>query len=77
MAPKLLKSVLWSYDLKKIDLKADKVLIIKQIMNYGTKPATDWMFKHYSRGEIKKVFNTCKPTELDKKSYNFFKLILN
>ena len=52
MLPKYVKSVLWSYDTDKIDLDKHRRLIISQVLNFGTKEATDWLFKKYSKKEI-------------------------
>lgn len=52
MLPSYVKSVLWSYDTDKIDLVKHRRLIISQVLNYGTKEATDWLFKKYSKREI-------------------------
>lgn len=53
--PKSLQSVLWSYDISKMDIKEDKNLIIQQILNYGTEKQLKWLFKNYSEKDIKKV----------------------
>lgn len=53
--PKFLQSVLWSYDIKKIDIKTDKELIIQQVLNWGTEKQLKWLFKTYSKKEIKHV----------------------
>jgi len=52
MLPKYIKSVLWSYDTDKIDLVKHRRLIISQVLNFGTKEATDWLFKKYSKKNI-------------------------
>lgn len=53
--PKFLQSSLWSYDIKKMDVKADKDLIIQQVLNYGTEKQLKWLFETYSEKEIKEV----------------------
>lgn len=53
--PEFLQSALWSYNIKKMDIKADKDLIIQQILNYGTEKQFEWLFKTYSEEEIKDV----------------------
>lgn len=55
--PKFLQSALWSYDAKKMDIKADKELIIQQILNYGIEKQIEWLFKTYSKKEIKDVLS--------------------
>lgn len=52
MLPSYVKSVLWSYDTDKIDPVKHRRLIISQVLNYGTKEATDWLFKKYNKKEI-------------------------
>jgi hypothetical protein len=74
--PKFLKPFLWSYCLKKIDFEKNKEKIIFNILNFGNKKATDWLFKFYSKKEIIKIFNKTKIHLWQKKSYNFWKIIL-
>ncbi len=50
------KPILWSKDIKKIDLKKDKVYIIHQILSYGTLNHIRDIFEIYSKEEVKKVF---------------------
>jgi len=52
MLPQCIKSVLWSYDTDKIDLNKHRQLIISQVLNFGTKEATDWLFRKYSKKDI-------------------------
>lgn len=77
MLPKFLKPVLWSYDFERCDAQKHKKLIIKQILGYGTKKMMDWMFTRYSSADIEAVFKQLQPTALDKKSYNFWKILFN
>jgi len=41
MCPKIIQPYLWSSDLKKIDLQEDKIRIILNVLNIGSKKATD------------------------------------
>lgn len=50
--PSFLQSVLWSYDLRRMDPRRDKWTIITQILNYGGKRALEWMEKTYSADEM-------------------------
>jgi hypothetical protein len=53
--PKKLQSALWSYDLKKLNLRSDKRVIIEQILNHGTWKQLQWLLQTYSEREIKQV----------------------
>jgi len=53
--PKFLQSALWSYNLKELDIKKDKSLIITQVLNHGTWESVKWVCKNYEWREIKKV----------------------
>ena len=78
MPPKIIRPFLWSSDIKKINLRADKKRIILNVLNFGTKPATDWLFNFYSRSEIKSaVISQGAKGELSAKSLNYWSLILN
>lgn len=75
--PKSVQNVLWSYDIDKIDFDVHKKLIIAQVLNFGTKEATDWLFRKYKVGEIKKVAETIPSGQWDKKSLALWKMYLN
>lgn len=74
---KVFKPFLWSYDLSKFDLEADKERIITNVLNWGTKSATDLLLKIYNKNEIKKVLETPRPGEWSDKSLNYWRLIFN
>lgn len=75
--PKSVESVLWSYDVNKIDLNLHKKLIIGQVLNFGTKEATDWLFGLYGLDEIRKVAEQIPSGQWDKKSLALWSLYLN
>jgi len=74
--PKSVESVLWSYDVNKIDFGLHKKLIISQVLNYGTSDATDWLFKTYELKEIRKVAAQIPLGQWDKKSLALWELYL-
>jgi hypothetical protein len=77
MPPKVIQPFLWFNDLKKINLENDKNRIILNVLNFGTKKATDWLFLFYGRSVIKKVIkNFGGKGELSPKSLNYWTLIL-
>jgi hypothetical protein len=77
MPPKLIRPFLWSADFNKIDLQKDSQRIILNILNIGTKKATDWLFDFYPKKEIKKIIIDCGGKgELSPKSLNYWTLIL-
>ncbi len=55
--PKRWQGLLWSADIKTLDLEKDRVYIIHQVLNYGD--LTDWrlLFKLYPKQTIKQVFS--------------------
>lgn len=71
------KPFLWSYDIEKIDIKKNKKIIILNVLNYGTKKATDLLFNVYSRKEIEEIVEKSVQGEWNKKSLNYWKLFLN
>lgn len=50
--PREVESCLWSYDPARLDVARDKEIIIRQVLDAGTKPATDWLRSVYSEAEI-------------------------
>ena len=78
MPPKLIQQFLWFSDLKKIDLQRDKKRIILNLLNLGSKKATDWLFDFYPKAEIKTtLINYGAKGELSAKSLNYWNLVLN
>lgn len=55
MIPKKLQSALWSYDLRTLDSKRHKNLIITQVLNFGTWEQVQWLTKHYSKNDLRKA----------------------
>lgn len=53
--PKFLQPYLASYDLKRMDKKRDKRIIITEILNKGDDKAIRWLGANYSLKEIKEV----------------------
>lgn len=70
------QSLLWSVDIKNLDLEKDKVYIIHQILNYGD--LEDWkkLFKLYSKETIKKVFINHPYRNYRPARFNFVKKFL-
>lgn len=55
--PKFLQSVLWSYDLSKMDRNRNRDLIIGQGLNWGGDDVIAWIKENYSDNQIKKVIS--------------------
>ncbi|MEA1962973.1 MAG: hypothetical protein U9M94_01905 [Patescibacteria group bacterium] len=77
MIPKYIQPFLWSYDIKKMDIKKNKKRIITNVLNLGSAKATFWLFKIYSKKDIKKAVINPMPGEWNDKSLNFWSLIFN
>ena len=73
--PDFLQPFLWSYDLSQLDLEKHKNIIIKNILDFGTVQATDWLKKNYTTEEIKKSIQNSYSSDWSKKSLNFWSLI--
>lgn len=71
------KPFLWSYDIEKIDLEKNKKRIITNVLNLGTKEATDLLFEIYDRNEIKQYVRNPLPGEWNDKSLNYWSIIFN
>lgn len=75
--PEYIKPFLWSYDLSKIDLYDDKKRIITNVLNLGTKEATDWVFSTYGKKDIIDAVENPFSGEWNKKSLNFWSFIFD
>ena len=74
--PKSVENVLWSYDINKIDLVLHKKLIISQVLNFGTRDATDWLFRTYELEDIRKAAEQIPIGQWDRKSLALWTLYL-
>lgn len=53
--PSFLQPCLASYDLKQLDVKKDKILIITSILNKGDYKALKWLGEVYDKKEVENV----------------------
>ncbi len=77
MLPKHLAPFFWSSDLKEINLEKDKKRVITNILNFGSKKATDWLFKKYDKKSIKQIVQNPSPGEWNNKSLNLWRVVFN
>lgn len=73
--PPAVRACLWSYDLSALDVERDATLIITNVLNFGTKEATDWLFGTYPRPQIATVIEKPLPGRWDKKSLALWSLM--
>jgi len=71
------KPFLWSFDISKMDIQKNKKRIITNILNFGTKEATDLLFKVYNKKEIRKQVANPLPGEWNDKSLNYWSIIFD
>lgn len=50
------QGILWSVNVKNLDLEKDRVYIIHQVLMYGTLKQIRWLFKVYGKEMIEKIF---------------------
>lgn len=74
--PPAVCACLWSYDVSLLDLERDKALIITNVLNYGTKAATDWLFAQYPTPSIALVIQKPLPGRWDSRSLALWSLLL-
>lgn len=74
--PKTLQGILWSADIKNLDLKKNKVYIIHQVLMYGDLDEIAWLFRAYSKEEIRKIFETMPLKIYTPQIFNFVKNII-
>lgn len=77
MIPQFVKPFLWSYDVDAMDISRDKKRIITNVLNFGTSQATDWIFKTYTKQDVKNCLTSPLPGEWSNKSLNFWSLLLD
>ncbi len=75
LLPSFLRPFLWSYDLEKMDKEKHKQIIIKNVLDFGTKQAIDWLRENYSKKEIQQAIKNSVKSDWSKKSINLWSLI--
>lgn len=76
--PGSLQGVLWSRDIKNLDLEKDKVYIIHQVLSFGNLEQIKWLFKVYGLKQIQKIFLEHPKKVYTAAMFNFIKnFILN
>ncbi|HCC59906.1 MAG: hypothetical protein A2402_00755 [Candidatus Staskawiczbacteria bacterium RIFOXYC1_FULL_37_43] len=72
------QGILWSKDIKNIDLEGDKIYIIHQVLSYGKINQIKYLFKIYKPREIIDVFVNHPKRIYSPAVFNFIKnFILN
>ena len=78
MLPQFLEHYFWFNDIAKLDLQKNKDRVILQILNFGDRKATDWLFSWYSPATITQtITNYGAKGELNEKSLNYWTLLMN
>jgi hypothetical protein len=70
--PSFLAPFFWSYHLADLDTRTHQTLIIKQILNHGSKEALDWLFSIYTQVEIKEAITASMVSEWSEKSLSLW-----
>jgi hypothetical protein len=73
--PSFVMPFLWSYDTAILDLSRDKALIIKNVLDYGTKEATDWLRNTYTPDDVRMVIENTPASAWGKKSLALWTLL--
>ena len=71
--PHNLQSVLWSSNIKNLDLVVDKSYIIHQILAYGQLEDMKWLFSTYPRKTIVDTFTTTPYKDYRRARFYFVK----
>lgn len=71
--PLSLQSVLWSSDIKNINLEKDKIYVIHQILAYGNMDDIKWLFIVYPRDIIEKIFTSIPYKDYRRSRFYFVK----
>lgn len=74
--PESFQGILWSKNIKNLDLKRDKAYIIHQVLSYGTLEQIRWLLKVYGKKEVRKVFEEAPMRVYCPSTFNFIKNII-
>jgi hypothetical protein len=70
--PGFLQPFLWSYDISRLDGEKNKTIIIKNILDFGSTQATEWLRHHYTENEICQTICQSIRSDWSKKSINLW-----
>lgn len=74
--PQRLQPILWSADVRTLNLSRDRTYIIHQILAYGGIDEIHWLFENYKASEIKETFTKTPYKDYRKQRFYFVKNIL-
>jgi uncharacterized protein YjgD (DUF1641 family) len=69
------KPFLWSYDIDKIDLERNRKRIITNVLNLGTKEASDLLLEVYDKKDIIETIKNPLPGEWNDRSLNYWSIM--
>ena len=73
--PDQYRKYFWDCEFEEITLEKYKIFITERLLNYGNENTTKWLLRRVDKSELKSVVN--KSRNLDKKTKNYWQLILN
>ena len=73
----MIKPFLWSYDFEALEAEKHKQIIVGQLLNFGTKEATDWLFSYYGKKTVADIAANIPFGSWNKKSLALWKLVLD
>ncbi len=74
--PKRLQGLLWSTDVRSLDIEKDKRYIIHQLLRMGDFRDLTWLFRTYKKSDIIDTFISKPQREYPKKEFYFVKNML-
>ena len=74
--PQYLQGILWSVDIKQLDLQKDQTYIINQILSLGTLKELRWLFHNYPTKTIRNTFLNHPIKDYADSRYHFVKSYL-
>jgi len=75
--PEFLKPFLWSYNINQMDMENDKNIIIKNVLDLGTRESVIWVKDKYSQEDIVQVIQNSIYSDWSSKSINYWMHIYN
>lgn len=69
--PKSMQALFWSGNVKALDLRRDKGVVIHRILSSGSLGDLKWLFNHYPKSAIRKVFISCPKKYYTESALNF------
>jgi hypothetical protein len=75
--PRSLAPAFPEYRLRDLDSRRDAAIIIERALEHGTRQELNWLFRFYSRAQIRNYVRDVGARRLTKRAFNYWRVVLD